>query len=240
MKFTLTKSLLTVALVQCLVHCAYAAGGGGADVLGSLYGGKPQLSDSEQVAATLRDICTKQERSKKSSPPPVKSDSPYPVGDDREGNIKVTGAGILAANGLYHFRRVQETPNPWEYLYGKDWECLPWFKNYNGSCILWNTKDHFNVHQQWEGCWICVNQHGMICYKTKNNNRGDFPPGIYGPPVGSPDSTGWTAVSPCPDCTLEDGSKIDQWMFCKRCDASGTIPNGADPAPTFDLMPDLM
>jgi len=45
-------------------------------------------------------------------------------------------------------------------------------------------------------------------------------------------------LSPCPDCTLEDGSKIDQWMFCERCDASGTIPvvneNQAEPTPTTD------
>jgi len=35
-------------------------------------------------------------------------------------------------------------------------------------------------------------------------------------------------LSPCPDCILEDGTKIEQWMFCPRCDASGTIP--ADPS----------
>jgi len=34
------------------------------------------------------------------------------------------------------------------------------------------------------------------------------------------------ALSPCPDCILEDGSKIEQSMLCERCDASGTIqPN---------------
>merc|ERR1712096_267352 len=34
-------------------------------------------------------------------------------------------------------------------------------------------------------------------------------------------------VSPCPDCILKDGTRIEQWMFCERCDASGTIPDGS-------------
>jgi len=29
--------------------------------------------------------------------------------------------------------------------------------------------------------------------------------------------------APCPDCILEDGTKIEQWMFCQRCDGSGTV-----------------
>merc|ERR1711964_439995 len=119
----------------------------------------------------------------------------------------MTDAGSKWVNGLYHVRNVLETPHPWEHLYGEDPQYFPWFENDNGCCIIWNHRDQR---------WSCLSLGGVIFYETEKRGRGSYPTGIYGPPVGSPDSTGWTPhkVQGC--------------------------PNGADPAPTFDLMPDLM
>jgi len=39
--------------------------------------------------------------------------------------------------------------------------------------------------------------------------------------------SGVTVLSPCPDCILEDGTKIEQWLFCQRCNpqAQSSFPH---------------
>merc|ERR1712096_89582 len=74
-----------------------------------------------------------------------------------------------------------------------------------------------------------IHDANLIHRDIKSDNiliKYEYDAGWFGKPVAKVCDFGLSRSSdltPCPDCILKDGTKIEQWMFCQRCDASGTI-----------------